>query len=271
MDHHPDLFVKVVRANDFDRAKSEHKVAVIFSFEAVSMLEGKIERIAMFRQLGILVMQLTYNRKTVFGCGCLDGDSDGLTELGRVAIAKMNEIGVTLDLSHANVQTTLESIALSTRAPVVTHAGGRAVYDHPRNKTDDEMKALSRKGGVMGIYMLPFLTSEAKQPMLADYMRHMAHALNVCGEDHVGIGTDSAFFEFQEADIQAAAKDADARRKAGIGAPGEGRPPYLPDANTPGKLELVTAALLHHGYSARVAEKVLGSNFRRVFEATWAA
>jgi membrane dipeptidase len=194
-DKYPDQFIKVVRPSDLERPKPERKIAVILSFEAASMLEGKLERIDMFRQFDVLVMQLTYNHKTQFGCGCLDGDNDGITDLGRKAIAKMNEIGVALDLSHANAQTTADGIAISTRSPVITHAGCRAVYDHPRNKTDRDMKALADKGGVMGIYMLPFLTADSRQPMLADYMQHMLHALKVCGEDHVGIGTDSLFFK----------------------------------------------------------------------------
>ncbi|HVX05188.1 MAG TPA: membrane dipeptidase, partial [Rhodanobacteraceae bacterium] len=138
IDQHPELFIRVVRPGDLDRAKPEGRIAVILSFEAASMLGDKIERIELFRQLGILVMQLTYNRRTPFGCGCLDGDSDGVTELGRQAIAKMNELGVALDLSHANVQTTEDGIRLSQRPPVFTHAGCRAVFEHPRNKTDRE-------------------------------------------------------------------------------------------------------------------------------------
>ena len=270
IDKHPELFIKVVRPADLDRAKPEGKIAVILSFEAASMLDGKVERIELFRQLDVLVMQLTYNRRTPFGCGCLDGDSDGVTDLGRQAIAKMNELGVALDLSHANVQTTEDGIRLSTRPPVFTHTACRAVFDHPRNKTDRDMRALADKGGVMGIYMLPFLTADTRQPTLADYLRHMVHALDVCGEDHVGIGTDSMFFTVGADDLKQVAALELQRKKAGLGAPGENRPPYLSDINTPRKLEYVAGALLKHGYSARVTEKVLGLNFRRVFQEIWA-
>ena len=269
IEKHPDLFLKVTGPDDLARAKPQHKTAIIFSFEAVSMLESKIDRIDLFRQLDVLVMQLTYNRKSPFGCGCLDGDADGVTSLGRQAIAKMNTLGVALDLSHANAQTTKDGIALSKKPAVMTHAGCRAVYDHPRNKTDRDMKALADKGGVMGIYMLPFLTPDTRQPMLADYMRHLVHALNVCGEDHVGIGTDSLFFKVSDEDIKAISMQEAERRKAGLGAPGENRPPYIPDINTPRKLEFVADALLKHGYSARVVEKVLGLNFFRVFKDIW--
>jgi membrane dipeptidase len=268
---HPDLLTKVVRHADLVRAKSENKVAVIFSFEAASMLEGELDRIDLFRQLDVLVMQLTYNGKTPFGYGCLGGDTGGVTELGRKAIARMNALGVALDLSHANLQTTAEGIAISSKPPLITHAGCRAVFEHPRNKRDQEMKAMADKGGVMGVYMLPFLTPDNRMPTLSDYMSHMVHALDVCGEDHVGIGTDSMFFTVTDKDLQAVQQLEEGRRKMGIGAPGENRPPYIPDINTPRKLEFVADALLKHGYSASVTDKVLGLNFGRVFNEIWTA
>lgn len=268
---HPELLIKVTQHADLGLAKPAGKVAVIFSFEAASMLEGKLDRIDLFRKLDVLVMQLTYNHTTPFGAGCLDGETGGLTDLGRAAIARMNKLGVALDLSHANTRTTAEGIASSNKPPLFTHAGCHAVYAHPRNKRDKEMKALADKGGVMGIYMLPFLTPDDRQPMLADYMRHMLHALNVCGEDHVGIGTDSMFFTVTDKDLQAIEEDEAHRRKAGVGAPGENRPPYIPDINTPRKLEHVAEALLKHGYGARVTDKVLGLNFSRAFQKIWLA
>ncbi|MFC5740787.1 dipeptidase [Dyella tabacisoli] len=271
IERYPDLFIKVARHDDLGRAKREKKVALIFSFEAATMLGDKLDRIELFRKLGVLVMQLSYNHKSPLGCGCLDGDSDGVTKLGREAIAKMNALGVALDLSHANTATTADGIALSTKPVLISHAGCRAVFSHPRNKDDREMKALADKGGVMGIYMLPFLTEDTRQPMLEDYMRHMTHALNVCGEDHVGMGTDTNVFEVTESDLKAMAAYTQERIKKGVAAPGENRPLYIPDLNTPRKLERVADALLSHGYSARVAEKVLGLNFSRVFNDIWMA
>jgi len=268
---YPQQFLKVLQHADLQRAKREGRIALIFSFESAAMLEGKPERIDLFRQLGVRVMQLSYNRASPFGSGCLDGDVGGVTTLGREAIARMNRLGVALDLSHANAQTTRDGIVLSRRPPVVTHAGCSAVFAHPRNKLDRDMRALADKGGVIGIYMLPFLTEDSRQPQLADYLRHMLHALDVCGEDHVGIGSDSMFFPVAEQDIREMDALMRQRRRDGIGAPGENRPPYLPDANGVRKLERVADGLLRHGYSARVAEKVLGLNFDRVFGEIWAA
>lgn len=269
IERHPDSFIKVRGYADLERAKPENKLAVIFSFEAASMLADKLERIDLFRRLDVLIMQLSYNHDTPLGHGCLDGETGGLTDLGRQAVARMNELGVALDLSHSNTQTTAEAITLSRKPPLITHAGCRVVFMHPRNKRDEEMKALADKGGVMGIYMLPFLAPDDRQPMLADYMQHMTHALKVCGEDHVGLGTDTAFFTVTDVELKALKQEAEDRRQQGVGAPGENRPPYIPDINIPRKLERVADALLKHGYSARVVDKVLGLNFSRAFKTIW--
>jgi membrane dipeptidase len=271
MEKRADLFLKVRTHADLDRARKEQKLGVIYSFESAAMLEDKIERIELFRQLGVRVMQLTYNRRTPFGVGCLDGEDEGLTDLGRKAIAKMNEVGVALDLSHSNTKTTAEGIAASTKPPLITHAGCRAVYLHPRNKEDRELKALADKGGVVGIYMLPYITESPKQPMLGDYLRHLEHALKVCGEDHVGVGSDVPFFEVDQNDLEEMKKSAEKRKADGIAAPGEDRPPYIPDLNTPRKMERIADALLKRGHKSAAVEKVLGNNFKRVFGEIWTA
>jgi membrane dipeptidase len=269
MEKRPELFLNVRTHADFDRARKEQKLGVIYSFESANMLEDKIERIELFRQLGVRVMQLTYNRRTPLGVGCLDGEKDGLTELGRQAIAKMNEVGVALDLSHSNTQTTADGIATSTKPPLITHAGCRAVYMHPRNKEDRELKALADKGGVVGIYMLPYITKSPKQPMLDDYMQHLEHALKICGEDHVGVGSDVPFFRVDDSDLEEMKKATEKRKTDGIAAPGEDRPTYIPDLNTPRKMELIADSLLKRGYNNTVVEKILGNNFKRVFGEIW--
>lgn len=267
MEKRADLFLKVRTHDDLGRARKERKLGVIYSFESPNMLEDKIERVEMFRQLGVRVMQLTYNRRTPLGVGCLDG----VTEIGRKAIAKMNEVGVALDLSHSNTQTTADGIAASTKPPLITHAGCRAVYMHPRNKEDRELKALAEKGGVVGIYMLPYLTEPPRQPMLDDYVQHLEHALKVCGEDHVGVGSDVPFFRVEANDLEEMKKAAEKRKADGIAAPGEDRPTYIPDLNTPRKMEFIADALLKRGYKSGVVEKIMGNNFKRVFGEIWTA
>jgi membrane dipeptidase len=131
------------------------------------------------------------------------------------------------------------------------------------------MKALADKGGVMGIYMLPYLTASPKQPMLADYLEHLDHAVKVMGEDHVGIGSDAPFSRLGAAGLENMKKQMEQRKASGIGAPGEDRPIYLPDANTERKIELIADGLLKRGYKATAVEKILGTNFKRAFAEIW--
>jgi membrane dipeptidase len=140
---------------------------------------------------------------------------------------------------------------------------------HPRNKEDRELKAIADKGGVVGIYMLPYITASPKQPMLEDYLKHLEHALKVCGEDHVGVGSDVPFFTVEQSDLEEMKKDVEKRKADGIAAPGEDRPTYIPDLNTPRKMELIADALLKRGHKAAAVEKILGANFRRVFGEIW--
>jgi len=269
---HPDLFMQVRRAADFATARRENKLGILFSFEGVGMLEGKLERIELFRHLGVRVMQLSYNNTSPFGSGVMATPaSSGLTDLGHQAVEKMNQLGVAIDVSHANPTTTRDAMAASSQPVLITHGGCMAIHDHPRNKTDDQMRALAAKGGVMGIYDLPYLTASPRQPTVKDYMDHMAHALSVCGEDHVGIGSDQSVQPFDtspqglEEFQQVEAK----RHAAGIAAPEEDRPTYVEGLNIPNRCEVIADHLLRRGYSARVTDKVLGGNFVRVFTEIW--
>jgi membrane dipeptidase len=271
VEEYPDLYLQLRTHDDFARAKREKRVGILLSFEAATMLEGKLNRIETFRGLGVRVMQLTYNKASPFGMGVLGDPKAGLTLLGHKAVAKMNEQGVAIDISHSNETTGFGVLETSNRAALITHAGCAAVYAHPRNKTDALLRAVATKGGVIGIYDLPYLTASPKQPTLDDYMTHMVHALSVCGEDHVGIGSDSDVSPWDTSPKALADfnKEQEHRRKSGLAAPGEDRPPYVVGLNTPRRCEIIADALLKRGYSARVAEKVLGQNFVDAFGRIW--
>jgi len=268
IEKHPDTFVQVRVADDFERAQRENKLGIVFSFESVEMLEGELGNIEAFRWLGVRVMQLSYNRKSPFGTGSLE--QGGLTELGGRAIAKMNEIGVALDLSHSNEQTTLEALEKTERPALVTHAGCAAVYDHPRNKSDRVLRAVAQRGGAVGIYMLPYLAPSPRQPTLDDYVGHLEHALDVCGAEHVGIGTDVPMrFDDSPKAKERFRENAEERRQAGVAAPEEDRPTYIPELNSPRKIERIVEALLMRGHTQETVRNVIGGNFRRAFETIW--
>lgn len=268
---HPSHFTQVRVPADMERAKREGKLGIILSFESADMFEGKVDRIELLRNLGVRVMQLSYNRKSPFAAGVMEPDGGGLTALGKQAVSKMNAVGVALDLSHANPQTTADAIAASSKPVIMTHAGCAAVHPHPRNKTDEQLRTLAAKGGVVGIYDLPYLTASPKQPAVDDYMAHMEHALKVVGEEHVGVGSDVGIDPFDTSPKGMAEfnKFEEQRQKSGLAAPEEDRPTYVVGLNTPRRIEIIADQLLKRGYPTRTAEKVIGGNFARIFGEIW--
>jgi membrane dipeptidase len=268
------LYIKINSAADLTTAKRTGKVGVIFSFESAEMLEGKVDNIDHFAALGVKVMQLGYNLVSPFASGVMAAQpSPGLTPLGREAVARMNRLGVTLDLSHADARSTLQAVAASRRPVLITHAGCAAIHAHPRNKADEELRAVARSGGVVGIYELAYLDPGPAQQSLEVYLAHLLHALKVCGEDHVGIGSDAILtpFDTSPKSMEMWNKDIAARKAAGIAAPGEGRPPFVTGLNRSDRCEVIARALYRRGQPLRVIEKVLGSNFQRAFAETWRA
>ncbi|MBI1683493.1 dipeptidase [Caulobacter hibisci] len=269
----PDLYMKITGPADFARAKASGRLGVIYSFEAAEMLEGDLAAIDQFRGLGVLIMGLSYNRTTPFASGTMSPQSMGLTALGRQAVERMNAKGVTVDVSHSDETSSLAAIEASTKPVLITHAGSSAVHAHPRNKSDTLMRALAKRGGVIGIYELSYLTTAPAQPSLEVYLAHLTHALKVCGEDHVGIGSDALLWPFDTSPESLAEwnKSLEQRKAAGVAAPGEGPPPFVTELNRPDRCAVIADALCKKGYSSRTVEKVLGGNFRRVFNETWTA
>ncbi|HTS13541.1 MAG TPA: membrane dipeptidase [Candidatus Limnocylindrales bacterium] len=271
VDAHPDWLTIVRRHSEIARAKRDGKIGILPGFQESSFLEEKPERIELFRNFGVRIMQLTYNRRGQWGDGCLEPANGGLTPAGHDAVKKMNALGVAVDLSHSGYRTTSDGIAASAKPVLITHSGCAAVYAHPRNKPDEILKSLADRGGYFGVYLMPYLVASPTVPTREHVLEHLIHAINVCGADHVGIGSDGSIQKVvltpqQKADFD---KDIAHRKAAGIGAPGEDRYPYVPDLNGPGHMEVIAAELAKRGQPPSVIEKVLGSNFQRVLGDIW--
>lgn len=267
----PSHLLLVRKQADLDRAKETKRIGIMLGFQHPQPIESNLERLATFRRLGVRVMQLTYNNRGLFGDGCLEPGNAGLSKLGRSAVARMNELGIAVDLSHCGQRTTAEGIEASSRPVLITHAGCSAVHPHPRNKDDRELRALADRGGVVGIYFMPYLVASPTFPTRQHVIEHLDHALKVCGSDHVGIGTDGVLDTFPDTAEQrkAFAQDMANRKKLGIAAPEEDRPPFSPDLNTPQRMEIIAAELQKKGHSEEVVEKVMGRNFYRVLGEIW--
>ena len=226
-----------------------------------------------FNDLAVRTIQLTYNKRNLMGDGCLEPADAGLSKLGLEAIERMNAIGIAIDLSHCGQRTTREAIEISMKPPLITHSGCRALHDNPRNKEDATLRAMADKGGVVGIYFMPFLGENgspwATEAMVLD---HVDHALNVCGENHVGIGTDGPVPTVRESqEFFDLMKEVEKQRAdAGVQAPGEqGRFPYIQELNHPRRIEQLAQGMSRRGHPERVIEKVIGANFYRAYSEIW--
>jgi membrane dipeptidase len=183
----------------------------------------------------------------------------------------MNELGVAVDLSHSGYRTTSEAIAASRKPVLITHSGCASIYAHPRNKPDEVMKAPADKGGYFGVYLMPYLVASPTVPTREHVINHVLGAINICGADHVGIGSDGSIQAVSLSPEQKKAFDEDIarRKKLGIGAPGEDRYPYVPDVNGPDHMEIIAAELQKRGQPSSAIEKVLGANFQRIIGEIW--
>jgi len=269
---HPDRFLKVIRASDLKLAKSTQRLGLIYGFQDTSMLYGDLKRLTLFYDLGLRICQPTYNRRNLMGDGCLESADGGLSNLGFEFVREVNRLRIVLDLSHAGPKTIAQGIAASTAPMAISHTGCRALVDHPRNTNDSSLKALADKGGVAGIYFMPYLRKSG-QPHAVDVAVHLEHAVNVCGEDHVGLGSDGSIsgVDINDAYRAALKKQIEARRAAGISAPGETEEVFtlIPEYNDPRRFLTLADDLLRRGWTSGRVEKILGANFARLFSGVW--
>ena len=268
----PALFVKATSVADLRSAKAAGKVAIVYNFQDTTPLEGEPGRVATFKALGLRILQLTYNKRNLAGDGCLERANAGLSDFGRQTIAEIERHKLLLDLSHSGQRTTAEGIAEAKRPPAITHTGCRDLVDLPRNQYDRELRALADKGGVAGIYLMPFLRLKG-QPGREDLIRHIEHAVKVCGEDHVGIGTDNPLTGYTIDDAARKAQRAffEDRSKRGIAAPGEAADVLnlVEGYNEAPRYSRLADDLSARGWKAARIDKLLGGNFVRLFGEAW--
>ncbi len=269
---HPEFLMKILRGADIRSAQASRRLGIIYGCQDTTMLEGDLTKLAVFADLGVRIVQPTYNTRNLLGDGCMEKADGGLSKMGYDFVAQMNQLNLLVDLSHAGVRTIAEGIAASKAPVAISHTGCRALVDLPRNTGDSELKALAQRGGVAGIYFMPFLR-ESGQPHADDLIRHIEHAVDVCGEDHVGLGTDGSISGVALTDAYRAAfrKSVEARQKAGVSAPGESADVFtlVPEYNDPLRFQHLADDLVRRGWPSRRVEKLLGANFARLFAEVW--
>lgn len=265
---------KVDTAADILRARDEGRIGVIYGFQNAAQVGDQLGRIDTFHDRGVRVIQLTYNPPNQIGDGSMAPLNRGLTPFGREVVAKLNQRRIMVDLSHSGERTCLDAIAASARPISINHTGCRALCDLPRNKTDAELRGVADKGGFVGIYFMPFLNLSG-HAHAEDVAAHIDHAVKVCGEDHVGVGTDGGVTGIDDLNAYQAhlAREVAERAKAGIGAKGERSDtyPFVVDLRGVEQFRKLESLLKARGYSDRRIEKILGLNFLAYAREIWGA
>jgi len=258
-----DSILQVKTTSDIKEAKSTGRVGIILGFQGPAPIENNPHFLSLYYPLGIRIIQLTYNHKNQLGSGCMASEDKGLTLLDRNVIDQMNRLGVLIDLSHCGPKTTMEAIETSQRPVAFTHANPMTFAVHPRNKSDEALKALAERGGVVGTVTLPTMITERGTVTLKDYIDVIDFLVEMIGIDHVGLGTD--FMEALPPEIHAHALK-------GISI--EDRKKLFSSMTLHGfesisKCRIVTDALLERGYASTEVKKIMVENWLRLYREVW--
>jgi membrane dipeptidase len=257
----------VASVGEIDQARSEDKIAVTFDIEGMNALNGQIDLVGLYYELGVRHMLFAYNRNNLAGSGCHDEDT-GLTDFGRQMIDEMNRVGMVVDCSHTGFKTTMAAMERSADPVIFSHSNPKSLVDHDRNITDTQIRACAETGGVVGINGVNLFLGEAVASP-AVVARHAAYVADLTAPQHVGLSLDYG------PDLEAEGDAGDNQAVLDLFA---SSPDYWPvNAGYDGtvgcldvrRLPEVTEELVGVGFDEAEISGILGANFRRVAEHVW--
>lgn len=258
-DDHSDLIMPVRCAADIRKAKELGKVGIILGWQNTAAIEDRIDFLPLFKDMGVRVIQLTYNTQNLVGAGCWEGNDSGLSGYGREVVDEMNRLNLLIDLSHVGQKTASDAIAHSKRGCAYTHVAPYGLFNHARNKTDEQLREIVDRGGFVGVATYPPFMSTGADTTLDDCVDLFEYMLNVCGEENIGIGTDftqgygDEFFDWLRQDKGYA-------RRAN---PGRGKAPTVKGMETLADYPRLTEAMQRRSWSDARVGRVLGENWLR--------
>lgn len=262
---HDNWFARVDTPARLDAIKSSGRVGIMLGIQNSEHFR-KVDDVDYFYGIGQRVSQLTYNARTLIGNGSTERRDDGLSDYGVSIVERMNKVGMAVDVSHCGDKTTLDAFEVSKKPVLITHSNCRALNpNHPRCKTDEAIKAMAAKGGVMGITEVRMFVS-AKEPTSIDsMMEHFEHVTKLVGVEHVGVGSDIDLLGYD-----AMPPDELKQLKAGYKGSYGFRDKVDIDGYTFAKRPFdLAAALIKRKYSDANIEGILGGNFRRALKEIW--
>jgi membrane dipeptidase len=261
---HGDLIVKARTTADIRRAKAAGRTAIVLGFQNASAFEDQVGYVQVFKDAGVGVVQLAYNTQNFVGTGCYESRDGGLSDFGREVLAEMNRVGILCDLSHVGPKTSEDAILASTRPVAYTHCLPSGLKQHPRNKSDEELRFIAERGGFIGVTMFPPFLKHGTRSTVADYVEAIDYVIGVAGEEHVGIGTDftqghgRGFFEWITHD------KGNARRLTEFG-----ELVGLEGIETIADLPNLTRQMQKAGWPERRIRMVMGENWLRLLADVW--
>ncbi len=264
IDRHADQVMLVKTARDIERAKATNRTGIYLYFQSPEPLEKELWRLRLFYELGLRVLQLSYNDRSLAGDGCAERTDSGLSEWGVQLIEECNRLGIAVDVSHCGYRTTMEAMELSKAPVLFTHANARALCDNRRCKTDEQVKRCAEKGGVVGVQALPAFISTRPGPTIEDMLDHVDHYAKLIGIDHVGLGLDLTTGHERD-DYSLLGYKPEMYKGVWV----DGVQQAIPGMGALADLPNITAGLLRRGYSAGDVTKILGANFVRVLSRLW--
>ncbi len=262
-----DRFLLVQTVQDVHRAKTEGKLGINFNLQGTNALLGDLNLVETYRHLGVGHMLMAYNQANMAGDGCHEKTNGGLTQFGERLIAEMNRVGMIVDATHTGYRTTLDMCEVSSAPVIFSHSNARALVDHERNISDEQIRACAKTGGIIGIVGLGlFLTDERENVSAEAIIHHIDHVVNLVGPTHVGLGLDyvgtftpeqdQAHLEFYRAHPETYPVS----QRYVDGPLRFARPRVIPE---------IAEQLLNKGYTEGHVRGILGENFLRVCGEVW--
>ncbi len=264
-----DLILPVHTTADIRRAKKEGKTGIYLGWQNSWGIEDRLDYLKIFKDLGLGVIQLTYNTRNLVGTGCWESTDAGLSDFGREVVEEMNRVGIMVDLSHVGAMTSRDAILHSKKPVAYTHCAPAGLFEHPRNKTDEQIRFIAEHGGFVGFATYPPFMAQQGDATVEDCVATLDYMINLAGEDQVGIGTDftqgqdAAFFDYLALD-KGYARRVVPKRPGGVVVMPAG-------LRRIGDFPNLTATMQKRGWPETRIRKVMGENWLRMLKEVWGA
>lgn len=262
--------LSVLKADDFERAAKEKMLGIVLACQDATILGTSLgnweANLNLFYKYGLRVLQLTHNARTHWGDSFFEKRDGGVSLGGERLIAKMNQLGMIIDLSHCSPNTLFDAVQMSTKPCVVTHAGCKTLAATKRNKSDEEIRALGKSGGFFGVYNMTTWLTSAPTANLNTVIDHIDHVAQLIGADKVGFGSDGGLDKLDAPNELARMARVQKANAGGPSAEWEVKHVRVAELNAPNRLTALAEGLAKRGFSDAQIEGITGKNFVRLFK-----